>query len=50
MNYRITLTDTATYIIKADSPEDALDIACEWFQEREPDSQIEMTDEEADNE
>lgn len=48
-NYKITLTDTATYVIKADSEEMALEIACEWFEEREPDTKIELTNEPADN-
>ena len=50
MNYKITLTDTATYIIKANSEEEALNMVCEWFSERKPDTKIEMTNEKADNE
>lgn len=48
--YKITVTDTATYYIKADDMEDAIDIAVEWFSEREPDVRVEETDEEAEYE
>lgn len=44
-NYKITVTDTATYIIRAESIEDAEDLAVEWFSEREPDVKSEETDE-----
>ena len=46
-NYKITVTDTATYIIRAESIEDAEDLAVEWFSEREPSINSEETDEEA---
>ena len=29
--YKITVTDTATYIIRAESLENAEDLAVEWF-------------------
>lgn len=35
--YEITVTDSATYRIRAKSLEDAQDKACEYFSEREPD-------------
>ena len=44
-NYKITVTDTATYIIRAENIEDAEDLAVEWFSEREPDVKSEETDE-----
>lgn len=50
MNYKITLTDAATYIIKARNEDEAIDKACEWFSEREPDITITETDEPADDE
>lgn len=46
-NYKITVTDTATYIIRAESLENAEDLAVEWFSEREPDIDAEETEEEA---
>lgn len=50
MNYKITLTDTATYIVKAKDEDEAIDMAYEWFSERVPDTTITETDETADNE
>lgn len=50
MNYKITLTDTVTYIIKANSEDEAIEKACDWFSEREPDITITETDEPADDE
>ena len=44
--YKITLTDTATYIIRAASREAAEDLACDWFSEREPNVAVSVTDEE----
>lgn len=46
-NYKITVTDTATYIIRAESLENAEDLAVEWFSEREPRISSQETDEEA---
>ncbi len=46
-NYKITVTDTATYIIRAENLENAEDLAVEFFSEREPDVNSEETDEEA---
>ena len=43
-NYKVTLTDTATYIIKTETKEEAICIAAEWFSEREPDIAISVTD------
>ena len=34
--YKITVTDTATYYIKAKKIDDAIDLAVERFDEREP--------------
>ena len=34
--YEITVTDSATYYIKADDIEIAQELAVEWFSEREP--------------
>ena len=52
--YKITVTDTATYYIKANDSDDAIELArelaIEWFQEREPDVDIEETNEEAEYE
>ncbi len=45
MNFKVTLTDTATYIIKAETEEQALLMADEWFSEREPDVTISVTNE-----
>ena len=49
-NYKITLTDTATYIIKAEDEDTAIEEALEWFSERNPDVTVMKTDEPADNE
>lgn len=49
-NYKITVTDTATYIIRANSQEDAEDLAVEWFSEREPDIEVEITEDKEDYE
>ena len=46
-NYKITITDSATYIINAEIIESAKELAVEWFSEREPSIKIEETDEEA---
>lgn len=43
--YKITVTDTATYIIRASSREAAEDQACNWFSERDPDISVSVTDE-----
>lgn len=48
--YKITVTDTATYYIKAEDIDDATELAVEWFGEREPDVKTEETDEEAEYE
>lgn len=40
--YVITVTDIATYTIRAASQEEAEDLAVEWFSEREPDIQVEI--------
>lgn len=48
--YKITVTDTATYYIKAENIDGATELAVEWFSEREPDISIEETDEEAEYE
>ena len=49
-NWLITITDTATYIIKAESQEEAEDLAVEWFSERKPSIIVEETTEEEDYE
>lgn len=43
MKYRITLTSTATYELDASlyTPEQAKELAEEWFAEREPDIEFE---------
>ena len=48
--YKITVTDTATYYIKADDMDAAEDLAIEWFGERDPETIITETDEEEDYE
>ena len=48
--YKITVTDTATYYIKAENEGDAIDRAIDWFGEREPDIDVEVTTEEEDYE
>lgn len=40
--YLVTVTDTVTYAIKAESKEAAEDLAVEWFSEREPDVKTEI--------
>lgn len=44
-NYMITVTDSATYIIKAESKEEAEELATEWFSERKPGIKSEITTE-----
>lgn len=44
--YRITLTDTAIYTIKSSSEENALELALDWFSEREPSVKVEVVDDE----
>lgn len=48
--WKITITDTATYNIKAESVEEAKDLAMEWFEEREPHVEIKTTEDEAEYE
>lgn len=40
--YVISLEDKAEYAIRAASEEEALDLATEWFSEREPDVHVEI--------
>lgn len=42
--YKITVTDTVTYYVEADSDGEAIDMALEWWAERDP--LIEMKEEE----
>lgn len=46
-NYMVTVTDSATYVIRAASEEDAINLAKDYFEERDPDYEVEITDEEA---
>ena len=46
-NYMVTVTDTATYVIRAASEEAAKNIALDYFNERTPDFDIKVTAEEA---
>ena len=48
--YEVTVTDTATYRIRATSEDSARDKAWDYFNEREPDFDIKVVDEPADNE
>ena len=45
-NFKITVTDTATYIIAAEDEDMATGLAVEWFSEREPDINVTVTDDE----
>ena len=47
-NYKITVSDSATYIIAANEEDKkrAEDLAIEYFQERNPKTSITITDEE----
>lgn len=47
-NYKITVSDKATYIIRSNNREAAEELACEWFSERKPDVKVTVTDEEPD--
>ena len=44
--YIVTVSDKATYVIKAKSRELAEDLAVEWFSEREPDVKVEINNNE----
>ena len=44
--YNITVTDTATYTIRTNSLESAIEAACEYFSDREPEVVVTLTDEE----
>lgn len=45
--YDITIKDSTGYYIKANSEEEAVELALEWFSERKPDIEISvMTDKE----
>lgn len=46
-NFMVEVSDTATYCIRAKSMEEAQDLAWDYFQEREPNFNISVTDEEA---
>lgn len=47
-NYKISITDSAEYIIKAASQEKAMEMAIEWFEERSPKVTVEITKEKED--
>lgn len=47
-NYKITIADAATYIIRTNAEETALECALAYFDERKPEITIQITDEEAD--
>ena len=46
-NYKVSVTDSAAYVIRASSEEQAKDKAWEFFNERQPAFSIEITKEEA---
>lgn len=52
--WKVTVTDTAIYNIKAESKEEAeetgLILAMDWFEQREPHVKIEATEDEAEYE
>lgn len=43
-NYVVTVIDKATYVIKAESQNEAKERAIEWFSEREPSVVISIDD------
>ena len=44
--YQITVSDSATYVIRSNSREDAEELARQYFEERQPDVETTVTDEE----
>ena len=48
--YEVTVTDTATYRIRANSEGEARNQAWDWFNEREPDFNIKVVEGKADDE
>ena len=44
--WKITVSDSATYVIKSEDREAAANLALEWFSERHPCYKFEETDEE----
>ena len=48
--YKITISDSATYYVKTNNLDHAIEQALEWFDERKPDIYTEETDEEPETE